>query len=353
MSSRISSVSFRTGCGHLRAIPVCILVFCSGVFAQAPDQTLRVEVNLALTDVQVVDTATGQPIRDLRKSDFVVLADGQPRDIAIFEAENAPLDLALVLDLSGIQQTITVGGRVFGGPDPFGDGLIRMLDGLSPQDRVAVVSFSSRPHLVSSLTADRARLRDALEDVLKERLRVRERTAAVLESVAFASRVFDGEPRTGRRRAVLVITHNRDTGDDVGAEVDAIDALRGADAVLTALVVPQFFSVAHMHGSIGIIGIGREVATWPPPAGHKEIEELPEHGSVDPIVEATAGEIFRSASNTFWATALDRLRSRYRLGFYEPDASGRQRSPNIEVRLTRQALRLSPDAVVRVPKPVP
>ena len=80
-----------------------------------------------------------------------------------------------------------------------------------------------------------------------------------------------------------------------------------------------------MHGSIGILG--REIAAWPP-RGHKEIEELPEQGTVDPIVEATAGEIFRGALNVFWATALDRLRSRYRIGFYEPDAGSPGTSAN-------------------------
>ena len=73
---------------------------------------------------------------------------------------------------------------------------------------------------------------------------MRERTAAVRGAVAFASRVFDGQPRIGRRRAVLLITHNRSTDDDVDGG-DAIAALRGADVVLTALVVPQFsFSTA-------------------------------------------------------------------------------------------------------------
>ena len=328
-----------------RAIPAWVLVFCSGGFAQAPNPTFRVDVDLTLIDVQVVDTATGQPIRNLRQSDFVVLADGQPRDIAVFEAENTPLDLAVVLDLSGIQPTLRVAGRVIGRPDPVRLGLIRMLDDLSPQDRMAVVSFSSRPHQVSGLTSDHASLRDALGDAMNERMRVRERTAAVRGAVAFAVRVFDGQPRIGRRRAVLLITHNRSTDDDVDYD-DAIAALRGADAVLTALVVPQFFSTPHMHGSIGILG--RQRATWPP-RGHKEIEELPEQGAVDPVVEATAGEIFRGALNVFWATALDRLRSRYRIGFYEPDAGRRGRARTVQVMLTGEALRLSPAAVVRVP----
>ena len=108
------------------------------------------------------------------QSDFAVLADGQPRDIAVFEAENTPLDLAVVLDLPGIQQTLRVAGRVVGRPDPVRLGLIRMLDDLSPQDRLAVVSFSSRPHQVSGLTSDHASLRDALKDAMNERLRVRE-----------------------------------------------------------------------------------------------------------------------------------------------------------------------------------
>ena len=154
MQQRISSVLFRTGWGGcLRAIPAWVLVFCSGGFAQAPNPTFRVDVDLTLIDVQVVDTATGQPIRDLRQSDVVVLADGQPRDIAVFEAENTPLDLVVVLDLSGIQQTLRVAGRVVGRPDPVRLGLMRMLDDLSPQDRLA--SFPSPPSRTWSLVSRR------------------------------------------------------------------------------------------------------------------------------------------------------------------------------------------------------
>ena len=278
VSLGISSILFRTGWGRLRAIPAWVLVFCSSGFAQAPNPTFHVDDDITLIDVQVVDTATGQAIRDLRQSDFVVLAENWlPRDIAVFEAENTPLDLAVVLDLSGIPQPLRFSGPVLGRPDPVALGLSRMLDDLSPQDRVAVVSFSSRPHLVSGLTSDRVSLRDAIKDAMNERQRVRERTAAVREAVAFASRVFDGQPRIGRRRAVLLITHNRSTDDDMDGAA-TIDALRGADAVLTALVVPQFYSTGHMQPVGGGIGIpGREIATWPP-RGHEEIEELPDLG---------------------------------------------------------------------------
>ena len=58
----------------------------------------------------------------------------------------------------------------------------QLQDDLSPQDRLAVVSFSSRPHQVSGLTSDHASLRDALKDAMNERLRVREPTAAVREA---------------------------------------------------------------------------------------------------------------------------------------------------------------------------
>jgi len=77
ISSRISSILFRTGWG---------LVFCSGGFAQAPNPTFCVDTDITRTEIPVVDTATGQAMGDLRQSDFVVLADdGQPRDIAVFE----------------------------------------------------------------------------------------------------------------------------------------------------------------------------------------------------------------------------------------------------------------------------
>jgi VWFA-related protein len=302
-------------------------------------------VDLTLVDIQVLDATAGRPVTDLRKSDFIVTEDGYIRDVAVFEAENVPLDLALVLDSTGVQETVRIAGQIVGRPDPVADGMVRMLAGVSPQDRLAVVSFSSSPRLHTGLTSDAGRLRNALERAMEDRARIRERTAAVYEAIEFAAAVFGDAGRIGRRRAVFVVTHNRDSEGDPSRLVDALRALSESDAALTALVVEQSIYLPHLHAAIGVLG--RERAAWPP-KGHEETEVLVELNSVDPLVEATAGEIFRDASDAFWNTALDRMRNRYRLGFY--DDGGEDEPGRIEVSLAPEARRRWPGAVVRVPK---
>ena len=137
----MAPVLFRSGWSQSLAIPACLLMSCLHVYGQAPDGA--VDVNLVLIDAQVIDSVSGQPLSELlRKSDFVLKDEGRVRDISVFEAENVPLDLVLVLDTSGERRIAmvrdpTVGQRVLRPPDPLVDGMMRMFWGLFPQDHVA------------------------------------------------------------------------------------------------------------------------------------------------------------------------------------------------------------------------
>ncbi len=222
-----------------------------------------------------------------------------------------------------------------------------MLGGLLHEDRVAVVSFAERPALRTALTYDRADTRDAVNRAMRERGGNRDRRASIYDAVEYASAIFNGESRTRRHRVMFLITHNRDGSADPDRWVDAANSLQGANTVLSVLVVPQVVPQTATQQSWGGGIFGGVI--WPP----KDPDVLPELNSVEPLVEATAGEIFRDPSDDFWRSVIDRPGSRYRLGFYPDNGNHEIGGHSIEVALTPQARIGWPNAIIRVSEAVP
>jgi VWFA-related protein len=140
------------------------------VLAQEPPVQEHVTVDLVELTVHAADPS-GEPVRDLKASDFRVLVDG-----AAVEIES--------LEWSGTLQTEGVPGP--GAPGRLmvlmfqweiqaqkAEGHMRMsrqalefVDTLEPQDRVAVMTFGSRLWLRQDFTSDHALLRSAILNAL-------------------------------------------------------------------------------------------------------------------------------------------------------------------------------------------
>jgi VWFA-related protein len=124
---------------------------------QSPDDetaAIRLKTNLVNVNIKVTDI-TNRPIVDLKKEDFVILEDGVPQDVAFFQPITAPVNLVLLLDFSGSTQDkrkiLLKAAKKF-------------IDALNPDDRIAVVGFTRKIHLISTFTADRKLLKKRIDD---------------------------------------------------------------------------------------------------------------------------------------------------------------------------------------------
>jgi VWFA-related protein len=164
------------GCG--------LLLFALGVAQEAAPPTFPGSVERVLIDARVLD-GHGRAVPDLRRDQFRVRIDGAPADVLSvtwLSAEGArPAPGAAPAAGKGPRAVGTRGRLLvmFVQRDLHptrAPGLLRLLgearrlvDRLGPEDRVAVVSFDYHLELWQDFTADRARLRHALEhDVLFE-----------------------------------------------------------------------------------------------------------------------------------------------------------------------------------------
>src|ERR1035438_7420413 len=64
--------------------------------AQVPQTNIKftADSNLVIADVTVKDTKTGQPIEGLKATDFILLEDGKPQKIQVFEFQKLAMEAA-------------------------------------------------------------------------------------------------------------------------------------------------------------------------------------------------------------------------------------------------------------------
>ncbi|HEU4477374.1 MAG TPA: VWA domain-containing protein [Pyrinomonadaceae bacterium] len=123
--------------------------------SEDPD-VIRVDADLVDLKVSVLRLDPLNAVEELKQSDFVVLEDGKPQEIAFFAGESAPFDLVLLLDLSASSSKKLKLVR---------NSAKRFVEVARPIDRIAVVTFTDAAHVISPLTLDREALKKAIKKI--------------------------------------------------------------------------------------------------------------------------------------------------------------------------------------------
>jgi VWFA-related protein len=193
----------RTGAKRIGALlaTVLLVIFVSypkSCIAQTgePIETIRVDSDLVDLKVSVVRLNPNDPITALQQKDFLVLEDGEPQDIVFFAGEDAPFDLVLLLDLSGSSSDKIKLIR---------NSAKRFVESTRPMDRVAIVTFTDIPEIVSHLTWDRGLLKDAIEHIQKPL-----GGTNFWDSLLYAMTTVVFTQKSQRRSAIVVMTDGVD-----------------------------------------------------------------------------------------------------------------------------------------------
>lgn len=255
----------------------------------------------ALVAVDTLVLHRGQPLAGLGPEDFIVRDNGAPRPIEAFSHEAAPLQIVLVLDVSGSM------GRMLRSAAATGR---QALEQLSPQDEVAVFFFARRARLAQEFTreirlAARALQEAAIESGLGAGTSLND---ALLE----VARYLGSQPPFSGRRALIVLTDNGGVHYRLPDE-EVIRALSAVNAVVNAIVP--------------------EGVRPPRPASGPEVNPDFTPANIFRIAEATGGEVLRSAdAGARLRDLIARTRLRYSLMIRPADAGpGEFRSLSVEL----------------------
>lgn len=191
-----------------------------------PIDTVRIDTDVVNLNVSVFSRNSAPPKNPLEQKDFAILEDGKPQEISFFASAETPFDLVLLLDLSGsTAQKIKL----------IRESSKRFVDAARPDDRIAVVTFTSEVQVVSLLTRDHEALKKSIDQMEKPRggTNFWDALRFVLEHVVGQSRAEH------RRSAVVVMTDGVDNAlPDVFGEGSAttfaelMEVVRRSDTIV-------------------------------------------------------------------------------------------------------------------------
>ncbi len=157
-------------------------------------------------------------VAGLREDDFSVLEDGVPQRLFLFEREDVPISLVLMIDASASMSEQLRAAQ---------DAALRLARTLGPRDQVQVVAFADRTWLTQDFTTEHPAIERAIRGIRASGFTaLRNALYDVLRRVARLRRAE--EPH---RFAVVLLSDGADTRSLVGEE-DVLELARGSDVTI-------------------------------------------------------------------------------------------------------------------------
>ncbi len=280
----------------------------------AQEPLFRAGVTLVRVDAQV-STPKGQTVEGLTAEDFQLFDNDQRQKIVYFGHETEPIDLMLLLDVSGsmhrsLEQMAAAAQTALGQ--------------LHSDDRVAVMLFARHAKVREEFTTSIPQIQDEIRNA------VRDQTlgsgTVINGSIIAAAEYIARQPVRGRR-AILILTDNQSLNYQVPDE-RVVEALWQADTVLNAIVV----------GKLRRPDAPKAGVRLNPDFTPSDVWKLAGESGGEAVEAARVGESFRQM--------IERIRARYYLQYEAPQA-GQGTLRRVRVELSPGALQRYPKAIIR------
>jgi VWFA-related protein len=323
------------------------------VIATAADDPVvfKSDVALSRVDAQVIDR-DGRAITGLQADDFVLRMNGRVLPIRNFASEAMPIDILLLLDVSGSMQPHV--RRIASAAH-------QALNVLAENDRVAIMVFDTSTRVRLPFRSSHSEVTGELDRLLASEhfSRGTRITRALLDAANYVRR----EARPEARRAIVILTDDQTQDEEDQERVDA--ALAAGYTVLSFLQAPYEQPSLITHGGRrgtwgrgggwpgggtgwpgggggGYPGGGGPVV-WGPGGGYDRSHTA---GTAD-IAEASGGDTMPVQHASALEDTLARLRQRYELHFYVPEGAKSVDLQSMQVDLSREARLRYQNAEVR------
>jgi Ca-activated chloride channel family protein len=204
------------------------LLFASGPASQAqapPRATPRppvfgtgievINLNVSVTD------ARGRYVTDLVKNDFAVFEDGVRQELSIFNHEDIPISLVLMIDTSASMDEKLPTARA---------AAIRFVGTLRPQDNAQIMQFNDRTTILQDFVAEHGALENAIS-------RTEAAGPTALHNALYvALKELEKQKTQGelRRRAIVLLSDGEDTASLVSDD-QVLDLARKTEINIYAI----------------------------------------------------------------------------------------------------------------------
>ncbi len=324
----------------IRLLVPAFMAFAVCLPAIADDVVFKSDVALTRVDAQVVDQ-NGRAITGLQVNDFVLRVNGKTVPIRNFSSENTPLDVLLLLDVSGSMRPHV---------ERIADASEQALRILTPKDRIAIMIFDTSARVRLPFRSDRDEVTSELNHLLRsERFNGGTRiTSALLSAASYMGR----QARPEARRAIVILTDDETQDEEDEPAVES--ALARSNTILSFLQAPYEMPTmaggGRRHGTWGSGGgVGIPGTGWPGGGigfpGGGPLGRGPGGYGGDPshsagtatIAQDSGGDTIQVDEASALRDTLARLRQRYALNFYLPEGMKPGDPTSVRVDLSQEA----------------
>ena len=175
-----------------------------------PGALIRMNVDLVLVPITVTDPMN-RLVPGLEKEDFQIYENNSEQRVASFAAEDAPVSIGIIFDLSGSMTSKLMRAR---------DSILQFIKTANPEDEFFVIGFNDRPELIEDFTS-------STEDIEARLATVRSgHRTALLDAIYYG--VQKMREAKHQRKALLVVSDGGDnrsryTEGEVRAQVREAD----------------------------------------------------------------------------------------------------------------------------------
>jgi len=157
-----------------------------------PGSRIRLNVDMVLIPVSVTDPMN-RLVTGLEQHDFQVFENSGQQKIATFAAEDAPVSIGIIFDLSGSMTSKLIRAR---------ESILQFIRTANPQDEFFVIGFNDRPELIEDFT-------NSVEDIEARLATVRSgHRTALLDAIYYG--VTKMKEARHERKALLVVSDGGD-----------------------------------------------------------------------------------------------------------------------------------------------
>jgi Ca-activated chloride channel family protein len=187
-----------------------------GPSQQKPADGIKIDVNLALVNVTVIDPL-GRVVTGLEKENFRVFEDGIEQEVTTLSSEDVPISIGLIFDMSG-----SMSDKV----DKARQAAVEFMRTANPLDQFFLVSFNDRAELTSGFTSSVDELQNRMMFTASKG------RTALLDAVYLGLTQMRGARNA--KRALLLISDGGDNHSRYN-ESDVKNYLKEADCQLYAM----------------------------------------------------------------------------------------------------------------------
>jgi len=200
---------------------LCCFISAVNIKAQDEEDNTPVKIDtLLLTIPLTVSDKKGKYVAGLKKENFTIYEDGLSQKIELFLNEEAPMNVAILLDTSystkDVLDNIQKAARDF----------VKIL---RPGDKAVIVGFDNRTIFLSKLESDRKVLSNAIERVSVSNVNGSDMYDAIAQVTQNYFAALKG------RKAIIALTDGMVTGRGISAQ-QTLDTLQKSDTFFYPII---------------------------------------------------------------------------------------------------------------------